>query len=145
MLCNFVLDAFGGPCSTAFHMSQREKLTETMRFRASSSFASTVADLSIRSGWDVSDILRTGLEMHWPDIEASVLHRSGNVSAVSAEEREALTTARRAGVDPVAALLSAAEIALSQPNGLAAAEEKLKQPPAAPASGRAGKSSAMSR
>lgn len=88
---------------------EREKLGSTLRFRVSPSFAAKVTKLVTASKWSESDILRTGLEMFWGDIEAHVLAQAGHPRGISVEVARKIREIETLGLDPVEILTTAAE------------------------------------
>jgi hypothetical protein len=84
-------------------MSTPEKLTASFRFRVGPSFQKKVDRLSRQSRWDNSDIIRTGLEHYWPEIEALVLFKAGR-SPVDSDTLRTVAEAQRLGINVEAEL-----------------------------------------
>jgi hypothetical protein len=92
---------------------EREKLGATLRFRVSPSFAAKVTKLVTTSKWSESEILRTGLELFWADIEAHVLAQAGHHRGIPIEVARKIRELEKLGLDPVAILTDAAQAALT--------------------------------
>lgn len=79
-------------------MSEPEKLTCAARFRCSPSFQQQLERLERASRWDKSDILRTGIEHYWPEIEALVLFKAGR-SPIDSDTLRLVAEAQRLGIN----------------------------------------------